>query len=161
MRHSKAETFADTDHERLLTDRGRRDAVAAGTHLASIGVLPGYVLVSSAARAVGTWESVAYGAGVDPDVSLDDALFGGGPEVLTEALRAAPPDAEVVMVIGHNPTVENLVRLIDDGNGEEAALRGIALGYPTSALTVLEVDVPWSDLGADTATVTHYHVGRG
>ena len=161
MRHAKAETFAETDRERVLTERGRRDAVAAGMHLVSIGVLPGYVLVSSATRAVGTWEAVAHGAGADPEVSLDDAIYGGGPEVVTEVLRAVALDAEVVMVIGHNPTVAYLAHLLDDGNGDEAALREMALGYPTSALTVFEVEVPWSDLGADTATVTHFHVGRG
>ena len=161
MRHAKAETSAETDHERVLTARGRRDAVAAGTHLASIGVLPGHVVVSSAARAVETWQCVAHGAGADPEVSVDDAVYGGGPETVTEALRAVPLDAEVVMLVGHNPTVENLARLLDDGNGDEAALREMALGYPTSSLTVLEVDVPWSDLDADTATVTHFHVARG
>ena len=62
MRHAKAEPFAETDHERVLTERGRRDAVEAGLHLAATGVVPDYAVVSSAARTVATWEAVALGS---------------------------------------------------------------------------------------------------
>ncbi|MFI5495377.1 SixA phosphatase family protein [Actinoplanes sp. NPDC051859] len=60
LRHAKAETPGELlDVERRLTDRGRRDASAAGSWLALQGLLPGLVLCSSATRTRQTWHAVA------------------------------------------------------------------------------------------------------
>ena len=61
MRHAKAERTAATDHARQLTDRGRRDAVAAGQMLAQSGASLELALVSTAARAQETWSGVMRG----------------------------------------------------------------------------------------------------
>jgi len=161
MRHAKAEPFAATDHERALTDRGRRDAVQAGVHLASIGVVPDYAMVSPAARTVGTWEAVALGSRSAAEVVIEDLTYDGSTDKVLEALRAVPLDAEVVLIVGHNPTVSDLAHLLNDGEGDDDALREMAHGYPAGALTVLEFAVPWSELDTETGTVTHFHVGRG
>jgi phosphohistidine phosphatase len=161
MRHAKAEPFAATDHERVLTDRGRRDAVEAGLHLASIDAVPDYAVVSSAARAVATWESVVHGSRSTAEVIIDDAVYSGSPEVVLESLVTAPLDARVLICVGHNPTVAYLAHMLDDGHGEPAAVREMLQGYPAAAMAVLEIDVPWSDLGPETGRVIDFHVGRG
>ncbi len=161
MRHAKAEPFAATDHERLLTERGHRAAREAGQHLASTGAVPDHAVVSSAVRAVSTWEQVAEGSGSAAEPRFDGAVYAGSADVALEALRVVPAGAEVVIFVGHNPTAAYLAHLLDDGNGEPAAVRDMLQGYPASAMAVLEVEVPWSELGAETGRLVDFHVGRG
>ena len=65
------------------------------------------------------------------------------------------------MVIGHNPTVEMVAQLVDDGDGPDDVAESLAVGYPTSAVTIFEVDGPWADVAQMTARARAFHVGRG
>jgi phosphohistidine phosphatase len=159
MRHAKAEPFAETDRQRALTDRGRQNAFAAGEHLAAAGAVPDYAVVSSAARAVATWDAVAAGSGSSAKVALDDAVYSGSPDVVLEALRAVPEDAEVVIFVGHNPAAAYVAHLLDDGHGDAEAVHGMLQGYPTSAMTILEIDVPWADLAPESGRVVDFYAG--
>lgn len=161
MRHAKAEGFAANDHARALTDRGRRDAVEAGLWLAARGIEPDHVYVSSAARTLGTWESVARGLRSAPEVVVDEGLYSASPEYVLELIAAAPMDAMTVMVIGHNPTVAYVAHVLDDGTPDEDAFREMSEGYPTAALTVLEVAGDWADLAEGGAHIAGFHVGVG
>ncbi len=161
MRHAKAEPFAETDHARRLTDRGIAAARDVGAHLRDSGIRPDFVLVSSAERTRDTWAAVSELAGAgSAEVRLDDAVFTGSPDVVLEALRAAPADAGTVMFVGHNPTAAYLCHLLDDGEGEPAAVSGLLEGFPPGAVAVMEIGVPWSELGPETGRVVGYYVGR-
>jgi phosphohistidine phosphatase len=161
MRHAKAEPFAETDHARRLTDRGVAAARDVGAHLRDSGIRPDFVLVSSAERTRDTWAAVSELAGAgSAEVRLDDAVFTGSPDVVLEALQAAPADAGTVMFVGHNPTAAYLCHLLDDGEGEPAAVSGLLEGFPPGAVAVMEIGVPWSELGPETGRVVGYYVGR-
>jgi phosphohistidine phosphatase len=162
MRHAKAEPFASTDLERVLTARGRKDALEAGTYLARTSTVPDHAVISSAVRARATWDAVAEGSGSTAEPQVDVSVFAGSsPEVVLDVLRAQPNDAGVVMFVGHNPAVAQVVHLLDDGNADPDAMRGLLTGYPVAALTVLEVEGPWSELAADSARIVAFHVGKG
>lgn len=161
MRHAKAEPFADDDHGRGLTDRGRRDAVECGLWLAEHDIVPDHAFVSSSARTVATWEALAHGSRATAEVAIDDALYTASPESALEVLRTAPLDARVVIFVGHNPTAAYIAHMLDDGRPDADAFREMSEGYPTSALTVLEVPVPWSELDSATAHIAAFHVGNG
>ncbi|WP_240617423.1 SixA phosphatase family protein [Nocardioides speluncae] len=161
MRHAKAEPFADTDHARVLSARGRADATAAGEWLADHDVVPDLALVSDAARTRQTWEAVSAAAGWLTEATYDQALYDAGPESTLDIIRLAPASAESVIFIGHNPTAAYLAQLLDDGEGSAAAIASISEGYPTSALTVFEYDGEWAALEHGTARVTGFYVGRG
>jgi len=161
MRHAKAEPFAETDHARRLTDRGIAAARDVGAHLRDSRIRPDFVLVSSAERTRDTWAAVSELAGAgSAEVRLDDAVFSGSPDVVLEALQAAPADAGTVMFVGHNPTAAYLCHLLDDGEGEPAAVSGLLEGFPPGAVAVMEIGVPWSELGPETGRVVGYYVGR-
>jgi phosphohistidine phosphatase len=162
MRHTKAEPFAESDDLRHLTERGRRDAAEAGRHLAELGLRPDLALVSSAVRARETWQAVADGlaeAGAWEPVApvCDDRLYTGGPEDVVECVQATAVDADTVLVVGHNPTIAHVVHLLDDSAGDPEAVNAVLRGYPAGAMTVLEVEVPWQDLGAETGRVIDFH----
>ena len=162
MRHAKAEPFAPSDHARPLTDRGLVAARDLGTHLRDVDALPDYAVVSSALRTRQTWAAVAEAAGLtDSTVSFDDAVFTGSPDVVLEALRAAPEDAETVMFVGHNPTAAFLCHHLDDGEGDPANVSELFHGFPPGAMALLEVHAPWADLGAESACVIGFYVGQG
>lgn len=129
-------------------------------HLADNDLVPDYALVSSAARAVGTWEAVAEGANSVARVDVDDEMYSAGPEDILRILRGVPEEASLVMVVGHNPTVAYLARLLDSGDGEPGPRGALAEGYSTSALTVFEVEVPWADLDAASGRVVDFHAPR-
>jgi phosphohistidine phosphatase len=161
MRHAKAEPFGAEDHSRALTERGRRDAAEVGVWLAGRGIVPDTAMVSSAARTTGTWEAVAAASRSAAKASYDDALYTAGPESALDILRTVDPAARVLILVGHNPTVALLAHTLSDGAPDPEAFRAMSAGYPTSALTVLDVPVEWADLTEGSATVTDFHVGRG
>lgn len=161
MRHAKAEQFAASDHARELTARGRVDAADAGAWLAEQALVPDLALVSGAMRTRQTWEAVSAAADWGIEVEYDEALYAAGPESALDIIRLAPPAAQSLIFIGHNPTAAYLAQLLDDGTGDADAIRGMSEGYPTSAVAVFEYDGSWAELDHAAARVVGFHVGRG
>jgi phosphohistidine phosphatase len=162
MRHAKAEATAPSDHERALADRGRGDAEEAGRWLSSQGVRPDAALVSDALRTVQTWEQVALGAGWECAVDFSAGLYAACGDSAFDLVRGTEPSVECLVVIGHNPTMAYLAELIDDGDGDEAATGALLTrGFPTSAVAVFAVTVPWTDLAPGTGRLEAFHVGNG
>lgn len=156
MRHAKAEPYASTDHVRRLTDRGCSDARAAGRHLAGTGLVPDHALVSDAQRTRMTWDEVAGVLGCGDVARHDRTVYGGGVDAIMEALAVSPSESRTVVLVGHNPTAAHLCHMLDDGAGAADAVSGLLRGFPTSALVVFEVAVPWSDLGPETGRIVDF-----
>lgn len=160
VRHGKAEAFATEDHRRRLTDRGTAEVEAAGRWLVERGLAPTHALVSSSARTMETWATLASVSGSDIEPDPSDAVYTAGPDSALDLIRAVPADSEVVMYVGHNPTAASLAHLLDDGHPDPEAFRRMSSGFPTSALAVLDVHVPWSELDAATARLVDFHGGH-
>lgn len=160
MRHGKAESFAEEDHHRRLTARGKQEAEAAGRWLAAQGFVPTDAFVSSATRTRQTWTALVESSGTRADARFEDAVYSAGADSALDVLRAAPPDAEVLLYLGHNPTAASIAHLLDDGNPEPDAFRGMSAGFPTAAVAILEIPVPWAELDAATGHLIAFHVGR-
>ena len=161
MRHAKAEPYAATDEERELTAQGEADAFAAGEWLAEQGIEVDHALVSGAARARGTWASVAEGADFGIEAEFDRSLYAAGPETALDLIRLTKESVRCLLVVGHNPTMAHLAQMLDDGDGDADAIDGMATGFPAASLTVFAVDGPWAELEIGSATVTGFHVSRG
>ncbi|MGI9155840.1 MAG: SixA phosphatase family protein [Marmoricola sp.] len=161
MRHAKAESLGAEDHLRGLTRRGRRDAAEAGVWLASKEIVPDAAFVSTAARAVETWEAVASTSRSTATARYDESLYTASPESALEVLSTADPEAQVLIFIGHNPTAAYLAHVLSDSSPDPVAFRAMSQGYPSAAMTVLDVPVEWAELAEGTARVTDFHVGHG
>jgi phosphohistidine phosphatase len=161
MRHGKAEAFAQGDHLRRLTERGRRESRVAGQWLADQGIVPTDAFVSSAARTRETWEALVAGNGTPAEARVEDAVYSADTESALDVLREAPVDAEVVLYVGHNPTAASLAYLLDDGDPDPAAFRAMSIGFPTAAVAVLEISVPWAELDAATGHLIAFHADQG
>jgi phosphohistidine phosphatase len=157
IRHAKAEQGGATDADRPLAEKGTRQAVAVGAWLVENDLRPDHVLVSSAVRAVQTWEALAGGAGweVEPDVAR--ALYTAEPETALDLVREVG-DATTVALVGHNPTMGSLAQLLDDGEGDDEAGAELATrGFPTAAVAVFEHDGDWAELAWGAARLVAFH----
>jgi phosphohistidine phosphatase len=143
LRHAKSswDDPARDDHERPLNKRGRRDAPRMGELVREYGLMPDVVISSDAVRARLTAEAMAEAAHYAGEILLDQNLYLASPDDILLLLRGVRQNAETVMIVGHNPGLEELVEQL---TGERQDL-------PTAALAqvVLPID-RWRDLTPST-----------
>ena len=131
-----------SDHDRPLNKRGRRDAPRMGRFVAAQGLRPDVIVASTARRARRTAEDVARHAGCEGAVQLDRRLYLASPDEIVDVVRGVAGSARRVMVVGHNPGLEDLV----------ARLAGRRETLPTAALAALRLSIrSWTELTASTA----------
>jgi|HubBroStandDraft_3_1064219.scaffolds.fasta_scaffold339762_1 phosphohistidine phosphatase len=144
FRHGKAEMAAATggDRERALAERGRADSSRTAQWLLACGFVPDVVLVSPALRTQTTWDCVRpYFPNAKVEVRAP--LYLAGTETILEVLEAAPAGADTVMVVGHNPGLQELgVHLAETGLAPETQINRIEDGFPTAAVAVFSMDLP-------------------
>jgi phosphohistidine phosphatase len=110
LRHAKS-SWDDSellDHDRPLAPRGRRAMELLAEHLVRERVLPTLVLCSSAQRTRETLEWIAPALGEGISVRIEDELYAASELRLFERLRAVEVGVESLMLIGHNPGLEQL-----------------------------------------------------
>lgn len=157
MRHAQAEAVAPSDHERPLTQRGLAAAAQTGRWLAEQGVVPDRALVSAALRTRQTWAAVAEESGWALDPVVEPALYSAGAENVMDLMRLTSPDAQCLIVLGHNPTVSYLTQLISDGRGDSDLELQMTLGFPPTASAIFEVAVPWSSFSFGDGRLVGFH----
>ncbi len=149
------------DHERPLAARGRRDAPEAGRVLDAVGCVPDLVLCSTAVRARGTWELAAAQWAVPPPVRHDPRLYAADAAELLAVVRETPAAVGTLLLIGHNPGLEDLVLELA-GDGLDDALDDVRTKFPTSAIAVLTWQGgAWRSLAPGAALLTDMIVPRG
>jgi phosphohistidine phosphatase len=144
LRHAKS-SWKDgslPDRDRPLAGRGRRAARAMARHLEAEGIRPDLVLCSSARRTRETLELVKGGWGEGVETNVDDALYGASESELLAHIKALPEEVGSVMLIGHNPGLEDLaLALASDGSGHAR----MSEKYPTAALATIDLPAKrWS-----------------
>jgi phosphohistidine phosphatase len=150
LRHAKS-SWKDpklADHDRPLAGRGRRAATAMAQHLRAQGIDPDLVLCSTATRARETLARIEPALGRQ-ETKVERALYGASSEELIARLQRLPDACESVLVIGHNPGLQDLVLELASPGAERDA---VAIKFPTAALATLELPSGgWPDLVPGTA----------
>ena len=77
---------------------------------------------------------------------VERRLYGASAEDLLARLREVPRDVESVMLVGHQPAIQELAL---DLAGEGAELARVRAKFPTAALATLLFAGDWSELGPD------------
>lgn len=155
LRHAKS-SWDDPglgDHDRPLAPRGERAAKAMAGHLRRERIAPDLVLCSSARRTRETLDLIAPALAGDVTVSVEEDLYAASAGELLERLRAVDAEVEAVMLIGHNPGLEQLVLGLA-GSGDD--LVEVRRKYPTGALATLDFAGRWSDLAPGSAELTDF-----
>ena len=162
LRHAKSSWLEAglADRDRPLAPRGRKAARRIAGHLAAAEVPPALVLCSSAVRTRQTLDAILPALEGEPEVRVEDALYGAPAGSLLARLRTVPADVPSVLLIGHNPGIGDLATALA-GEGDGAALRRLHEGYPTGALATLAIaEGAWAELADGGAELTDYVVPR-
>ncbi|MDL4773342.1 SixA phosphatase family protein [Actinomadura xylanilytica] len=152
LRHAKAAAGPGlADIERPLTERGRRDAAAAGEWLRADGrTVPGLVLCSTAVRTRETLGLLA----LDAEVSHEPRIYGNDADDLLALIRetaAREPEPRMLLLIGHNPSVHQLVHDLT-GNAPDS--------FPTCALAVVELPGDWAGVRRGTGELVTFRTPK-
>ena len=171
LRHAK--TVPDpppggTDHERPLAPRGRRDADALARRLGPggdrlglpAGTLPQLVLCSSATRTAQTAERVLAEVDQAPPVTHLRSLYAATPEGVLDELRMVDDEVGAAMVVGHNPTMHDLVAGLPAADDLAGRRLLEERGVPTCTVAVLLLppDEPWSAVAEGTARLVNLSI---
>lgn len=142
LRHGKAGESDLGDRERELTGRGRRDAKSIAHAISERKLPPDRIITSRAARARETAELVARELGFDGPLDALEELYLAEPQRYLSAVARLAGNAERVLVVGHNPALEQLVELLTGGR----------VTMPTAALAICSLACSgFSELGPETS----------
>ena len=113
------------DYDRPLAKRGRKAAPLIGAEIARLGLRPDLILCSGAARTRETLDLVLPALGAPPpEIVYDDAIYMATPTALLGLLRKLPAGGsapKTVLVVGHNPGLEELSELLVGGGNDGRA----------------------------------------
>jgi phosphohistidine phosphatase len=141
LRHAKSSWKDDNlpDRERPLNKRGQDDAPKMGALLRKHNLEPDLVLSSPAQRARSTAELVIEESGYEGEAEYREELYSFDAGPYLEALTGLAESIRCVLLVGHNPAMEELVE----------RLTGEYLPMPTAALAQIELPVEhWSELAS-------------
>jgi phosphohistidine phosphatase len=139
LRHAKSDWDEPevADHDRPLTARGKRDAPNVGRWLRAEDLVPDLIISSTAKRARKTARLAADASGYEGEIRLEAELYEAGAETYVEVLQTVPEPCPRVMVVGHNPGLEELVQ----------ALTGELQSMPTAGLAQITLPIAtWKEM---------------
>jgi phosphohistidine phosphatase len=155
LRHAKS-SWKDTslpDYDRPLAGRGRRAAKAIARRLRDQDLEPELVLCSTARRARETLDRIEPALGA-PTVELEHDLYAASADALLERLRRVPDTVASVMLIGHNPGLQELAL---DLARPPPTVSELATKFPTAALATLEIRASnWQELDHETGEIVAF-----
>lgn len=148
MRHAKSawDLGVESDHLRPLNERGRRAVPVIGSYLAEVGFEPNLVLCSTASRTRETLGRLLRDFAGTPTVRYEPTLYLATREEGLERLRRLGKRWRRVLIIGHNPGLQDLAAHLV-GEADRALAGRIAEKFPTAALALLDCALEtWADL---------------
>jgi phosphohistidine phosphatase len=170
LRHAKSDWSKNADdHDRALTPRGRKATPEMARYMRKNHYVPDVVLCSTAQRTRETLDLLLAGWKTKPDIRYEPALYLADWPVLLANLKQAPASASPLLLVGHNPGMEQLATALaaqPTTDPERARLRRLTQKFPTAALAVFDFDIDsWRDLKARGGQLVDYvrpkDLGRG
>jgi len=149
LRHAKSswDDPVARDFDRPLNDKGKRAAAAIGLFLKTNDMLFDQILASPAVRVIETLEHVEEASGLSFEPRWDRKIYLASSVTLLDVLRGANDNADHVLMVGHNPGMEDLILDLVPDDGSSKARGEVEEKYPTGALAemVLEID-SWKNI---------------
>lgn len=149
LRHAKSSRNSSRkkDFDRPLTTRGRKDTSRMGAFIKEVGALPAAIISSPAKRAEQTAQLLIKDAGIDPSlIRWNKDLYYGGARDYLSTIQKAPEEAMTILLVGHNPLMEETVSLLCNEEG------AYAVRMPAGALVCIEHPaIGWKQIKAGTA----------
>lgn len=135
LRHAKS-SWKDAslkDFDRPLAKRGLKDAPRMGEYIRKCKSKPAAIFSSPAQRAKETTKLICEGAKLDESIiGWNEDLYFGSVKDYLAAIREAAENYERILLVGHNPLMENTASVL------AGAEQKVAVRMPTAALVCLE-----------------------
>lgn len=157
LRHAKSswDDPVAKDFDRPLNGKGKRAAEIMGKWLAREKQVFDSIFASPAIRVTETIDHVETGYGQKLNPVWDRKLYLASTATLMDVLRDSGGDAEHILVVGHNPSLEDLAlellpETASDDAPEDALLRELYLKYPTGTFAQIALDIgSWDAIGSN------------
>lgn len=143
LRHAKSSWDEKEvhDHDRPLNKRGKKDAPMVGKYLKENDLVPDLIISSTAKRALDTAQAVLEESGFTGQVDRYQDLYLSDTACYLDILSSLPPEANRVLVVGHNPDLDDLLSLLTD----------VTQHLKTAMLAVIDLPITsWQELNEAT-----------
>jgi phosphohistidine phosphatase len=143
LRHAKSSWKQPemNDHDRPLNKRGKKEAPRVGKYLKANDLLPDMILSSTARRALDTAQAVVDESGFEGEVEQRQDLYLSDIACYLDVLQCLPDEVNRVLVVGHNPDLDELLTLLTD----------VSEHMTTAALAQIDLPISrWQELNEAT-----------
>jgi len=148
LRHAKSswDNPKLDDFDRPLAPRGRDSAPLIARVLEERHWRPRMALVSSSTRTRETWELLSSHFAHAPSPTFRDSLYEASAEQLLAEVHHTPEIVSTLLVLGHNPGLEEFALRLAGNDSDQAALKQLRKKFPTAGLARLEFTGRWAEL---------------
>jgi phosphohistidine phosphatase len=157
LRHAKSawDDPVERDFDRPLNGKGRRAAARMGRHMAELQLGFDKIIASPALRVIQTIDGVETGLGRTLSVDYDKRIYMASAVTLLDVIHGTSDDCTRLLMVGHNPGLEDLVLLLvpESAGG---ARDEVEVKYPTATLAELNFDGSWADLDERMAALIRF-----
>ena len=157
LRHAKSDWDdpVQRDFDRPLNAKGLRAARTMGGFMAREGLSFDHVVASPAVRVVETLDGLWTGYGRTLHPAWDRRIYLASCMTLLDVIHDTPNAANHLLLVGHNPGLEDLILLLVPDEPEPLRDR-VEQKLPTASVATLTFDGDWSDLAPRNATLTRF-----
>jgi phosphohistidine phosphatase len=135
------------DFDRPLNQRGLKGAAIVGRHIAAQPIYWERIIASPAVRVAQTIEIGAEAAKINPQVRWDRRIYLASSATLIDLLREQQDDPATILMVGHNPGLEDLIFDLVPDDGSSPLRDIVEEKFPTATFAQLEMDIDtWADL---------------
>jgi phosphohistidine phosphatase len=162
LRHAKSSWSLSgiQDAARPLTERGAAAARLMGGYIARHSLIPERVLCSPARRTRETWAGISAQWSADTEIVFDQRLYAATPHVVLSLIRAQGDAVRTLLVIGHNPGLQETAELLIAAGDVELRER-LREKFPTAALAVIDFAVDkWARIHERSGRLDRYVTPR-
>jgi phosphohistidine phosphatase len=148
LRHAKSDWSRSgaRDRDRTLAARGQEAAPIVGAYMAQHGLTPDAAKVSTAQRTRQTWELAAPAFHDAVETAYDERIYEASTATLLTVVRETPAGVHSLLLVGHNPGLQELAQFLIGGGDADARL-ALLEKFPTAALAVIDFRVDrWSSI---------------
>lgn len=152
LRHAKSswDNPGLGDHERPLATRGKKAAPRVGEFIKKKSLFPDLVLCSTAARTIETLDLLQQGAGANFHTHYEPRIYYEDEEVIREIITRTDDTVDSLMIIGHNPDMEELVEILTRKNLPHHK-------FSTGAIAVIDFDIDnWKLINVIPGNLTYF-----
>ena len=159
LRHAKSgwDDPVSRDFDRPLNAKGKRAARAIGQYLRDHDLHFDRITGSPAVRVVETLEEMAAALGETIAPAWDKRVYLASGVTLLDVIHDTPDDIASLMLVGHNPGLEDLVlMLVPDRAGDEARDQ-VEEKFPTASIAEILFDTDhWADIKPGSGSLVRF-----